>query len=380
MAIAAIDHIFATCPRESVQAEVKDLLNRINKHFFEYELSELLMHYAVLERDKFITIHNIIYPRDYSKIHSYIFTSTTSIEIITAVAANIFALKPKSFYGLFPEGRDFYALKILNHLADSPDFEKFLPYWLDILCKYPFKSLTPEARTKFIRFLAPILKNNTDNLLVDTFLLHLSSLNDSKLCLEIIPQLPKKILRKFITALIADESPILLDVIEFSSEVNCLTKLFENYSASFHIKCSGRRMFDFLRNLTRLRREWLYKTPLLRGSLSLKEFIEGLENASHLTSYDGFRLEHVPPFMLVACYIPLQTILKLCPHMTKEQIRFIAYYARKSAVLKIFDKLDMQNLKHLREAFVSALPEKPELHPYQLTLSELKARVKSIRA
>lgn len=171
--------------------------------------------------------------------------------------------------------------------------------------------------------------------------------------------------------LIQNQSSSLLSILRYCSDEQLA--LLENCSYAsqlFSLKYSPQDMFQFLLKLPKKRRIQLYELHILNEGKSLKEIVEYM--------YYDYRskerlFEHVPPMLIIACYISLKTGLSLAPYMNREQLKFIAFYGRRSAVLKLIAQSGNQ-AKHL----IEGLPEHPVLHPHQLTKKELESRVEPI--
>ena len=124
-------------------------------------------------------------------------------------------------------------------------------------------------------------------------------------------------------------------------------------------------VFEFLLKLPKNRREQLYNAPLLENGLSVRKIIESV--SGKLTHAVERKIVLIPPLLLVGCYISLNSVLKLITHLTSNQLAFIAFYGRKSAVLRLMSYCTENNHTSELRMLNEGLPHYPILHQDQLT-------------
>lgn len=175
---------------------------------------------------------------------------------------------------------------------------------------------------------------------------------------EILPELTLNAFRLFYKRYSYDHSSLLRTLIAYSSDEQF--SLIEDYSeiTGYRLQLDPRKNIDdmsaFLhRNLTKSRREQLYRAKVFEEKKSAKEIIESLVEKTFLTYQDEWKLHKIPAPLLIACFIPLQTLIKLSPHLSHQQIEYIALYGRKESAINIFHAA--KYTPYFRNTFIDTL-------------------------
>lgn len=368
MSYPAVEHLIGYGSYEQRTSFVQDLQRDKGKDFPLY-IARLILYFGNDHTNVRRLFYAVSLPKE--SIYASLFSLTSDIYSIVSIAAeNCF--EGRKYYSILAVTRPELIVPVANLLAKSKDYFGLCidstEYFFPLIDR--FYQLEQNTRIQLLKHINWLFINNS--ILANKLSSLLLKLEKSDL-LVIIKDISSESFKEILILFIEKGSPSLLVFLEHGSDkqLNCIHHLPLPTSRLFLSPMPNKEMFNFILSLKKERREYLFEAPILERGLSVKGIIKDLDTKRVLHQFDIQKLAYIPPPLLVACFIRFETILKLSPYLTDEQLKFTSYYGRRTNVIKMYNHL--KTLKHSdkAESLKAGLPLKPELHDRQLTFNEL---------